>query len=58
MKTYLDMGNNYIYNLKNPVNNDQGANKGYVDIQTATKADKTEIDDYLKKDGIVAFTND
>ena len=25
MQTHLDMGNNYIYNVKTPVNNDQGA---------------------------------
>ena len=30
MQTYLDMGYNYIYNVNNPINNDQGANKGYV----------------------------
>ena len=27
METHLDTGNNYIYNVKTPVNNDQGANK-------------------------------
>ena len=27
MQTHLDMGNNYIYNVKTPINNDQGANK-------------------------------
>ena len=27
METHLDAGNNYIYNVKTPVNNDQGANK-------------------------------
>ena len=30
MATHLDMGNNYIYNVKTPVNNDQGANKSYA----------------------------
>lgn len=34
MEIYLDMGNNYIYNLKNPGNNDQAVNKGYVDTNT------------------------
>ena len=58
MKTYLDMGNNYIYNLKKTVNNDQAANKGYVDTQTSAKADKTELADYLKKNGTVAMTGD
>ena len=30
-KNYLDMGANFIYNVKSRINNDQGANKGYVD---------------------------
>ena len=34
-QTRLDMGNNYIYNVKTPVNNDQGANKSYVDTKVA-----------------------
>ena len=33
MATHLDMGNNYIYNVKTPVNNDQGANKDYADTK-------------------------
>ena len=48
MKTYLDMGDKYIYDVKTPINNDQGANKGYVD--SAIMADyqkKSNID--LKK---------
>lgn len=31
MQTYLDVGNNSIFNVKTPVNKDQGANKDYVD---------------------------
>lgn len=31
MQTHWDMGKNYIYNVKTLVNNDQGANKSYVD---------------------------
>lgn len=27
MKTYLDMGTNFIYNVKTPTNNDQAANQ-------------------------------
>ena len=34
-QTRLDMGNNYIYNVKTPVNNDQGVNKSYVDSKVA-----------------------
>ena len=35
MQTHLNMGNNYIYNVKTPVNNDQGANNSYVDSKVA-----------------------
>ena len=31
MKTYLDMENSFIYNVKTPINNDQAVNKSYVD---------------------------
>ena len=31
MQTHLDLGNNYIYNVQTPINNDQGANKSYID---------------------------
>ena len=33
MATHLDMGNNYISNVKTPVNNDQGANKSYAETK-------------------------
>ena len=33
MATHLDMGNNYIYNVKKPINNDQGANKSCADTK-------------------------
>lgn len=57
MQTYLDIGNNYIYNIKTPTANDQAANKDYVDTtQTNTMsaaamihAIKAELGDYLKK---------
>ena len=39
MQTLLDMGNNYIYNVKTPINNDQGANKSYVDQHVAKAGD-------------------
>ena len=64
MKTYLDMGDNYIYNVKTPTSNDQASNKPYVDT-TATNtmnaaalihATKAELNDYLKKDGSLAMT--
>ena len=64
MKTYLDMGDNFIYNVKTPTANDQASNKSYVD-KTATNtmsaaamihATKAELADYLKKDGSEAMT--
>ena len=62
MKTYLDMRDNFIYNVKTA--NDQASNKSYVDT-TATNtinaaalihATKAELDDYLKKDGTTPMT--
>ena len=41
METDLDMGNNIIYNVKEPTIPDQGVNKGYVDNLLLEKADKT-----------------
>ena len=64
MKTYLDMGDNFIYNVKTPTANDQAWNKSYVDT-TATNtinaaalihATKAELNDYLKKDGTTPIT--
>ena len=40
MATYLDVGNNYIYNVRTPINSNQGANKSYVD-QHVAKAGNT-----------------
>jgi len=39
METYLDIGNNYICNVKTPVNGNQGANKTYVDQHVAKAGD-------------------
>ena len=35
--------NNYIYNVKPPMNNDQGANKGYVDSAITADYQKSRI---------------
>ena len=40
MATRLDMGNNYIYIVKTPVNNDQGANKSYADTKLSLTGGK------------------
>ena len=64
MNTYLDMGDNFIYNVKTTTANDQASNKSYVDA-TATNTinaaalihvTKAELDDYLKKDGTTSMT--
>ena len=64
MKTYLDLGDNFIYNVKTPTANDQASNKSYVDT-TATNtmsapamihATKAELADHLKKDGTTPVT--
>ena len=39
MATYLDKGNNYIYNVKAPVNGNQGVNKSYIDQHVAKSGD-------------------
>ena len=39
METYLDMGKNYIYNVKTPVSGNQGANKTYVDQKVSKYVD-------------------
>ena len=72
METHLDMGNNYIYNVKSPINNDQATSKGYVDGKLAKKvntsvvqnvmrqvlykADKRHFDSYLKRDRSLNMT--
>ena len=37
LETHLDVGNNYIYNVKSPINNHQATSKGYVDGKLAKK---------------------
>ena len=33
METYLDMGKQFILNVKTPINSDQGVNKSYADTK-------------------------
>ena len=44
MGAALGMGNNTIYNVKDPTITDQGTNKRYVDASLNGKADKTYVD--------------
>lgn len=43
METHLDVGNNYIYNVKSPTNNHQATGKGYVDRKLAKKKINTSV---------------
>lgn len=72
MKTHLDIGNQFICNVKTPTNNDQATNKEYVDgklikkanlglvqnvmRQVIYRADKLDLDNYLKRDGRLNVT--
>ena len=40
METYLDMGNQFIYNVKTPINIDQGVNKSYADTKLSLTGGK------------------
>ena len=52
MEASIDMNNNTIYNVKDPVQADQATNKKYVDNQLAKKLDKgADID--MKNNSIV-----
>jgi len=47
MATYIDMGNNYIYNVKTPITGNQGAaNKSYVDQHVAKAGDTMLVAEY------------
>ena len=41
--THLDVGNNYIYNVKSSTNNHQATGKGYVDGKLAKKKINTSV---------------
>ena len=52
MEASIDMNNNTIYNVKDPVQADQATNKKYVDNQLAKKLDKgADID--MKNNSII-----
>ena len=52
MEASIDMNNNTIYNLKDPVQADQATNKKYVDNQLVKKLDK-DVDIDMKNNSIV-----
>ena len=56
MEQNIDMNNNTIYNVKDPVQADQVTNKKYVDTQLATKLDKADAKKYVNVDGSNGMT--
>ena len=51
MNADLNMNNHLIQNVKDPVNAYNGVNKKYVDDKVNSKADLSDLNDYLKLDG-------
>ena len=47
----IDMNGFTIDNLPLPTANDHACNKGYVDNKVNSKADRSDLDDYMKLDG-------
>ena len=52
----LNMNNHSIQNVKDPVNEYDNINKKYVDNKVNSKADSSDLNDYLKLDGMKAMT--
>ena len=49
METHLDIGNNFIYNVKSPINNNQATSKGYVDGKLAKKLNTNVVQNVMRK---------
>ena len=56
MEQPIDMNSFTIDNLPLPTANDHACNKGYVDNKVNSKADRSDLDDYLKLDGSKSMT--
>ena len=54
----IDMKNQQISGVKDPTLHSDASNKFYVDSSLNFKADKTELANYLKKDGSISVTSD
>ena len=54
----IDMKNQQISGVKDPTSHSDASNKFYVDSSLNFKADKTELANYLKKDGSISVTSD
>ena len=56
MEQPIDMGGFTIENLKSPTASDHATSKVYVDNKVNSKADTSDLDNYLKIDGTKAMT--
>ena len=54
----IDMKNQKILGVKDPTLHSDASNKFYVDSSLNFKADKTELANYLKRDGSISVTSD
>ena len=54
----IDMKNQKILGVKDPILHSDASNKFYVDSSLNFKADKTELANYLTKDGSISVTSD
>ena len=54
----INMKNERILGVKDPILHSDASNKFYVDSSLNLKADKTQLANVLKKDGSIALTND
>ena len=54
----IDMKNQKILGVKDSILHSDASNKFYVDSSLNFKADKTELANYLKKDGSISVTSD
>ena len=43
------MGNNYIYIVKSPINNDQATSKGHVDEKLAKKVNTSVVQNVMRQ---------
>ena len=54
VKNPIDMGNEKIANLAHPLHPKDGVNNSYVDRSMVSKADKTELSNYIPKSGLTS----
>ena len=58
MKCNFQMGDNHIYGVKLSVDQTSAAPRKYIDDDLKVKADKTSLNNYLRKDGSIPMRGD